>query len=689
MSRIKKRLIARACAAVALLFLTATLAPGGSIFDDDYKPAPGAAPLHPADAPPPPARLPPPPAPAAPEPAPQPTAPGDAPSADMAEQVKVIQHPRWPIPPLANTVETEKLLHEVFRAEYANRTIAGRAVLARLLWNEVHSESDAATEFVLLRETREAAAAAGNLARALEAVDRLRDHFAYSAAEIAAMEQSAITTAARNAAVAPAGALTPFDMYRAIRILMLRAEQDVAAGAYRPAADMASCAVAIARLSPECGLYDAVSERSESLTSLASEYDRTAASIESLKSHPNDPAANTAVGKFYAFAVDRPTLGLPMLAKGADPVLKQAATAELLSQGAQAGELGDQWSRAVKATRPGIVRDGMIRHAAGLYDSARANASGLSSLVFLRRGTDLRQASLRHGLRGDYFRGGRFETLAVTRVDSRLEFPWQGNPPLPEMPAEHFSVRWSGFLKAPGPGTYRLVIFHDDGCRLWIDGNLVDDQFGGARRDEVSVMLTGQLQTIKIDFYQWDGLSRFALGWSPPGVQQVSSIPTTALFHEPLQGALFATPQSLGSTIVLACGDAVIPTRRPRFNHDDARPPHLGDWESVHNLMMWTFDAAEGDYEVAINYAVGDDKWGSQYALDVGAARFIATVRNTDNWSDYRTFSLGKVHLYAGEQNLKLQALAMRKDRVMDLAEIRLTRLGQPAPTAPALPRPN
>ena len=81
------------------------------------------------------------------------------------------------------------------------------------------------------------------------------------------------------------------------------------------------------------------------------------------------------------------------------------------------------------------------------------------------------------GLKGEYFANMNLEgTPALTRVDRQISFDWAGGPPDPSLPADSFSVRWSGTLTAPRTGRYTLSVNSDDGVRLWLDGKqLVDN----------------------------------------------------------------------------------------------------------------------------------------------------------------------------------------------------------------------
>ncbi|HSU20046.1 MAG TPA: glycoside hydrolase family 3 N-terminal domain-containing protein, partial [Acidobacteriaceae bacterium] len=63
------------------------------------------------------------------------------------------------------------------------------------------------------------------------------------------------------------------------------------------------------------------------------------------------------------------------------------------------------------------------------------------------------------GLKAEYFGSSDFSgTPAMTRVDPEIDFDWSGVSPLKSQPEKGFSVRWSGTLTAPQPGSYEFTL---------------------------------------------------------------------------------------------------------------------------------------------------------------------------------------------------------------------------------------
>ncbi len=124
-----------------------------------------------------------------------------------------------------------------------------------------------------------------------------------------------------------------------------------------------------------------------------------------------------------------------------------------------------------------------------------------------------------HGLTGTYFSGPYFERTVATRVDDQLDFEWHQLPPAPGVPAEHFSVRWTGFLEAPVTGWYVLHLTVDDGVRVWVGNRLVFESWKNQyfTDGQARVRLTaGKLYALRIEYYQNTLESRLRLAWQRP-----------------------------------------------------------------------------------------------------------------------------------------------------------------------------
>jgi len=135
------------------------------------------------------------------------------------------------------------------------------------------------------------------------------------------------------------------------------------------------------------------------------------------------------------------------------------------------------------------------------------------------------------GLRGDYYGDHIFTRLAGSRVDPQIHFDWPGSP-IDTMPADHFTVRWSGKVQPRVSGTYTFIIRADDRVRLWIAGRLLIDTWD---RPDISdqygeITLEGrQRYALQIEYCDNEHAGEIAWWWQAAG-QAKEIVPTSQLY---------------------------------------------------------------------------------------------------------------------------------------------------------------
>ncbi|MBR5661274.1 MAG: glycoside hydrolase family 3 C-terminal domain-containing protein [Bacteroidales bacterium] len=123
------------------------------------------------------------------------------------------------------------------------------------------------------------------------------------------------------------------------------------------------------------------------------------------------------------------------------------------------------------------------------------------------------------GLKAEYFKGTELKGEPKVRTDEWINFEPTNQAPDPFLPDSPMSVRWTGVLRPNITGEYKISFTSDDGCRLWIDGELVIDSWGqhNVRSDNIDVRLeAGKDYKIVAEYWNLRDYSVAKLSWNPP-----------------------------------------------------------------------------------------------------------------------------------------------------------------------------
>ena len=94
------------------------------------------------------------------------------------------------------------------------------------------------------------------------------------------------------------------------------------------------------------------------------------------------------------------------------------------------------------------------------------------------------------------------------KVDAQVSFSSWATEPAPGVGTTDFSVIWIGQVEPAFSETYTFYARYDDGARLWVDGQLlVDDWTGGGSRENSGTvtMQAGQKYHVAMQYYQAGG----------------------------------------------------------------------------------------------------------------------------------------------------------------------------------------
>ncbi|MGD8903282.1 MAG: PA14 domain-containing protein [Anaerolineae bacterium] len=108
--------------------------------------------------------------------------------------------------------------------------------------------------------------------------------------------------------------------------------------------------------------------------------------------------------------------------------------------------------------------------------------------------------------RGEYFSGINLTGTPKVRNDKKIEFDWGSGSPMKGINTDRFSVRWTRKLNFEAK-TYRFSIRVDDGVRLWVDGQLLIDQWndGSLRTYSAERTMTAGKHNVRVEMYERTG----------------------------------------------------------------------------------------------------------------------------------------------------------------------------------------
>jgi hypothetical protein len=110
------------------------------------------------------------------------------------------------------------------------------------------------------------------------------------------------------------------------------------------------------------------------------------------------------------------------------------------------------------------------------------------------------------GLQAEYFDDPILRAIKFTRRDPNVDFDWRTDSPDPRITTVgQFSVRWTGQIQPRYSERYSFHILCRDGARLWIDDELIIDDWKIPQKNEVAgkiALTAGRWYSIKLEYYR-------------------------------------------------------------------------------------------------------------------------------------------------------------------------------------------
>ncbi len=121
------------------------------------------------------------------------------------------------------------------------------------------------------------------------------------------------------------------------------------------------------------------------------------------------------------------------------------------------------------------------------------------------------------GLRVEYFSSlVPGESLRKTRLVKEINESYTFMSPDSSIASDHYSIRYSGFLKPDETGTYELALEGNDGYRLYLDNQLLINQWNKVsyRTSTATVFLQkGKQYQLKVEFFESKGNGKIKFLW--------------------------------------------------------------------------------------------------------------------------------------------------------------------------------
>jgi hypothetical protein len=140
-------------------------------------------------------------------------------------------------------------------------------------------------------------------------------------------------------------------------------------------------------------------------------------------------------------------------------------------------------------------------------------------------------------LMAQYFDNQDFTNLKYTRFEPYVNKNWGTASPITGVGGDTFSVRWTGYLRAPVTGTYTFTTKSDGGIKFMINNQLlIDDSVAHTTLKEslpktINLEL-GKLYPIQVDYFETTGNAYAQLLWTYPTHLTKTAVEAGVFFHE-------------------------------------------------------------------------------------------------------------------------------------------------------------
>ncbi len=259
------------------------------------------------------------------------------------------------------------------------------------------------------------------------------------------------------------------------------------------------------------------------------------------------------------------------------------------------------------------------------FDGSATHKGDVWSFTTMRAGS---------GLRGEYYQDTELNTLVLRRVDPGIDFNWGAAAPDPQVPADNFSVRWTGEFEVPFTSDWTFTTNCDDCVRLWVNDRLLFDKWGqqsGVEWTGTIDLAEGQRYSLIMEYYENTGNARAILYWNSPSwlspyqpkqviPQGAFSLPVRARSPNPPSGAV-----DVRQTSILTWSPGEAAASHDVYFDTDANAVQNADTSSPEYRGSRDLDSE--------SYDPGQLEWNTTYYWRVDEIEAAGTIQRGNLWS--------------------------------------------------------
>jgi hypothetical protein len=242
--------------------------------------------------------------------------------------------------------------------------------------------------------------------------------------------------------------------------------------------------------------------------------------------------------------------------------------------------------------------------------------------------------------RGEYYNNISLRgNPSVVREDAELNFDWGTSPPASGILADGFSVRWRRTVTFSA-GTYRFYATADDGVRIYLDGQLLIDEWHGTRSVVYTAdrtLLAGEHEVV-VAYYEAAGRASVRVWWDQPSL------------YPQWRAEYFDNPDLTG-TPVLTRNDVAVDF----------------DWGARAPAAGVAADKFSARWTRTVNFEGGTYRF--RILVDDGARLYVDGARVIDAWTNGSAREVtGQATLAAGDHILRLEYYDAGGDALVQLS---------------------